>query len=149
MGGVTTARPTLATRRTYSWTSRTASFAQVSSLSAKLAPTPGQPQLAALQLPDAVPDCRGLLELEVRRRRLHLLLQPGDVRVELRLRLELPGLVRRGRHRHVVPLVDAGHHLVDALDDRRRRDAVLRVVRLLDRPAAVRLADRVPHRIGR
>src|SRR5258708_23785242 len=120
MGGVTIARPTLAMRRTSSWTSSTASFAQVSSFNAKLAAAPGQPQLAALQLLDAIADRGGLLELEVGRRRLHLLLQPRDVGVELRLRLELPGFVPPCRDRDVVALVDAVHHRVDALDDRRR-----------------------------
>src|SRR5258708_12598034 len=79
MGGVTIARPTLAMRRTYSWTSSTASFAQVSSFNAKLAAAPGQPQLAVLQLLDAIADRGGLLELEVCRPPLHLLLHPPPV----------------------------------------------------------------------
>ena len=55
---------------------------------------------------------------------------------------------RRFRHRHVVALVHARQHVVDVLDDRRRRDAVLDVVRLLHAPAAVGLVDRAPHRVG-
>ena len=42
------------------------------------------------------------------------------------------------------PLVD----VADALDDRRRLDPALEVVGLLDRPAAVGLVDRDPHRFG-
>ena len=70
------------------------------------------------------------------------LLERRDERVELGLRAELIALVRHLRHRHVVALVDARQHVVDVLDDRRGRDAVLGVVRLLHAPAAVGLVDR-------
>src|SRR3954471_19702825 len=132
-----TDRATWPTRRTYSWTSRTAALDPCCSFDATLASAPGQPKLAALQLLDLVAQRCRLLEFEVRRRGLHLRLQPGHVGVELRLRLELARLVGRGRHRDVVALVDAGHHLVDALHDRGRGDPVLLVIGLLDRTPAV------------
>src|SRR6266511_4783183 len=123
------ARATWASRRTYSWTSRTADFDHSWIFAATLAPAPGQTQLAAFQLLDAVAQRGRLLELEVVRGALHLHLQAGDVGVKLSLRLEHPRLVRRGPDGHVITLVDAAHHLVDALHDRRRRDAVFGVVR--------------------
>ena len=84
------------------------------------------------------------LELEVGGRRLHLALQTRDQRVELRLRA--PRRPARGgsARRHVVALVHARQHVVDLLDDRRRRDAVLLVVGLLPLARRVGLADRPP-----
>src|SRR5262245_56062140 len=112
-------RATLPIRRTYSWTSRTASLSHVSR-PPTLASAPGQPEIPAIQLLDAVADARRLLEFEIGRGRLHLLLQSGDVRFELAVRAELSRLVGGRADRHVIALVHAGQHLVDALHDRCR-----------------------------
>ena len=84
--------------------------------------------------------------------RPHLRLHPGDERLDL----HSVGLVERpaalplggvddGRFGHgAQPLVE----VVDALDDRRRLDAVLDVVRRLDGPPPVGLVDRDLHRLG-
>ena len=96
----------------------------------------------------AIAQRRRLLEVEVRGRRLHLLLEASDVRVELGLRPERRALVLDHRDGRVVALVDARQHVVDRLDDARRRDAVLLVVGLLPRAAALGLADGRAHRVG-
>ena len=57
-------------------------------------------------------------------------LRAGDVRIELGLRPERCPRLARSATRRVVALVDARHHVVDRLDDRLRRDAVLLVVGL-------------------
>src|SRR5687767_15265907 len=99
--------------RTYSCTSRSAALIH-STIRNTLIPAPRHAELARLQLLDPVPQLRGLLELQVGGRRLHLQLQLRDVRLELRVGAEPSGELRRDRH--VIPLVNARHHIVNALD---------------------------------
>src|SRR5688572_17756085 len=91
---------------TYSWTSRTAALSQRSvALSTRSPAGPGarESELARSQRLEPVADRCGLLEVQVRGRRLHLTLEPRDLGIELRLGAER--LTRVARHRrHVVPL---------------------------------------------
>src|SRR6266516_3402706 len=132
------ARNAAATRNTYSWTSSTAFFNRPSKNgSTRWSGPPRRPrqsQLGVAQAFDLVADRRRLLEIEIRGGRLHLVLQRRHVGIELGLRTEPVGLVADDGRRHVIALVDARHHLVDLLHDGLRRDAMLLVVRLLQRP---------------
>src|SRR5436190_2000907 len=130
-GGVTAPRSDATMRRTYAWTSKAACFnGRPSNENTRSGPPgrPGQLQLGVAQTLDGIAKGRGLLEVEVRGRRLHVVPQRRDVLVQFGLRPELLRAVgQRGGRRHVIPLVDARHHLVDLLDDRLRGDAVLLV----------------------
>src|SRR6185312_788223 len=117
---------------TYSWTSRRAALVHSCSFDFTSATAPDQPQIAVLQLLDAIAQRGGLLELQIRRGRLHLRAQSRDVRLQLAVCLEQSRVVRGLADGDVVALVHARHHIVDALDDGRRGDAVFAVVLLLD-----------------
>ena len=92
-------------RRTYSWTSSAAFFSQLSINESTrvrlLRAGHGSPSSAVAQAFDVVAEGRGLLEIEIRRGRAHLLLQRRDVGVELRLRAEHVRAVA-GRHAGVM-----------------------------------------------
>src|SRR5574338_1298406 len=136
------------TRRTYSWTSSAALLSHFSTNEGTRSVSPRrprQPEVGVAQAFDVVAKGGGLLEVEVRGRRFHLLLQTGEVGIEFRLRAEHLGTVaHEHRRRHVVALVHARHDIVDLPDDRLRGDAVLFIVGLLHRTTALRLADAGP-----
>src|SRR5262245_23251896 len=115
---------------TYSWTSRSADLSHSVKRDATSALAPDQTKIAAAQLLDPIAEFCRLLELEIRRRRLHLGPQICHVRVELGLGAEAVALV--GGDGYIVSFIDAAHDLVDALDDRGRRNSVLGVVGLLN-----------------
>src|SRR6266511_2663457 len=104
----------------------------------------------AAQLLDLVAEPGRILEAQVVRRGEHLLLELDDrPRDLLRRHRLLAGLALTARGRGDLRLDrqevgDVG----DALTDGLGRDPVLLVVGDLDSPAAVRLADRLAHRLG-
>src|SRR3954464_4386054 len=119
--------PTIAarTRKTYSCTSSAACFIQPSSSVSTMVTAsrrrranrsrpprgPRQPELGVAQAFDLIAQRRRLFEIELRRGGAHLLLQPGQIRIELLLVVEALRAVQRRRRRHVVALVDARHDL--------------------------------------
>src|SRR3989442_14178677 len=124
------------TRRTYSCTSSSPPFTHLSTKLATRSPVrgeTGQAELSSAKRLEAVAQRGSALEIEVRSRRLHLALEPGDVGVELCLRAErLAFLAHRGGG-HVVALVHARQHVIDRPHDRLGRDAVGLVVGGLQR----------------
>src|SRR5580765_494208 len=121
-----------ATSRTYSCTSSAACLAQLSMNGGTRRSRPPRgsrhSQLRIPQALDLVAQRRGFLEIEVGGGAFHLDLQVRDVSVQLLLVVEALGAVDGGRRRQIIALVHARHDLVDRLDDRLRRDAVLDVV---------------------
>src|SRR5579872_4051719 len=120
--------PTMAapTSLTYSWVSSAACFNQFSIYTRRSGPPyrPRQAQFGIAEAFDVVAERRGLFEIEVRGGRPHLLLESGQIGVELLLIVEALRPVQRRRRRQIVALVDTGHHIVDRADDGLRRDVV-------------------------
>src|SRR3954469_20071433 len=78
---------------------------------------PRQPELGIAEAFDVVAKRSGFLEIEIRGGGAHVVLQFGDVGVELLLIVEALGAVGGRRRRDVVAFVDAGHHVVDRFDN--------------------------------
>src|SRR3954471_13454772 len=106
-------------------------------------------QLAA-QLADLVAQPRRVLEAQILGRGEHLLLELDDRLLHLGqrhvLRLRAPTVGPPPALRRLALGLQELRDVADALDDRRRRDAVLLVVGELDRAPAGRLVDLRPHR---
>src|SRR5262245_6838788 len=106
-------------------------------------------QLAA-ELLDLVAELRGVLEAELLRGDVHLLLERDDELLDLvpahprDLLLAAPAAARDGGRLEREELRDVG----DALHDRLRRDALLGVVGELRGATAVRLLERALDRLG-
>ncbi len=119
-----------------------------------LLPTPAEMAAAfavALELPQVVAQACGSLEVEALRGGEHLLAERLDAVEPLLLaHLRCCGALRRRSAARDGVVVGLAARRVDVQDralDRLRCDAVLRVVDLLDRAAAVRLADGTAHRV--